>query len=54
MVDMLTRKARAWAMTGAGGTNIVWSLEKWVEIHGVPLVLCFDVCKATQSKELQR
>ena len=53
VVDMLTRRAGAWATTGAGGADIVRGLEKWVATQGVPSIVCSDVCKATQSKELQ-
>ena len=51
---MLTRRAGAWAVTGAGGKEIVGGLRKWVQTQGTPSVLCSDVCKATQSKELQQ
>jgi len=53
IVDMLTRRAGAWATTGAGGADIVRGLKRWAATQGVPSILCSDVCKATQSKELQ-
>ena len=31
IVDMLTKQAGAWAVTGAGGSEIVWGLKKWAE-----------------------
>ena len=54
IVDMLTRRADAWAVRGAGGAEIVGGLKRWVQGKGVPSVICSDVCKATQSKELRR
>ena len=54
IVDMLTRRAGAWAVQGAGGVEIVGGLKRWVQGKGVPSVICSDVCKATRSKELQR
>ena len=54
IVDMLTKKAGAWAVTGVGGADIVQGLKKWAQTQGAPSVLCSDVCKTTQSKELQR
>ena len=32
----------------------MWGLKKWTATQGTPSILCSDVCKATQSKELQR
>ena len=54
IMDMLTRRAGAWATVGAGGAEIVQGLKKWMATQGRPSILCSDVCKATQSKELQR
>ena len=54
IVDMLTRRAGAWATIGAGGADIVRGLKKWTATQGTPSILCSDVCKATQSKELRR
>ena len=39
---------------GTGGADIVQGLKKWTATQGRPSILCSDVCKATQSKELQR
>ena len=41
-------------MTWAGGADIVRGLKKWAQVQGVPSILCSDVCKATQSKELRQ
>ena len=54
IVDMLTRQAGAWATIGVGGADIVRGLKKWIATQGTPSILCSDVCKATQSKELRR
>ena len=54
IVDMLTRRGSAWAMKGAGGKEILEGLRQWVRDKGKPSVVCSDVCKATQSRDLQQ
>ena len=52
-VDMLTRRAGAWATIWARGGDIARGLREWTMAQGAPPVLCFDICKATQSKEMR-